>query len=43
MALADRLGRTLGELDAMPMDEVTAWLAYFEILREEAKRKRHGA
>ena len=30
-ALADRLGKTLGEIGAMPVDEFNGWLAYFAL------------
>lgn len=34
-ALADRLHKTLAEIDAMPMEEFTGWLAYSRIVAAE--------
>lgn len=34
-ALADRLHKTLAEIDAMPMAEFNGWLAYCRIINEK--------
>lgn len=36
-ALADRLHKTLAEIDAMPVAEFTGWLAYARITAEDKK------
>jgi hypothetical protein len=35
-ALAVRLGKTLGEIDAIPHEELVSWIAYFELEKERA-------
>lgn len=37
MALADRLHKTLGEIRAMPEDELVYWSAYFAVLKERQR------
>lgn len=34
-ALADRLHKTLAEIDAMPVEELAGWQAYILTLREK--------
>lgn len=36
-ALAEALGKTLGEIHALPNDEVVAWRAYHRVRRELEK------
>lgn len=33
-ALADRLGKTCGEIEAMPYDEFVGWMAYSALVEE---------
>lgn len=35
--LADRLHKTVTELEAVPIDELVGWVAYFKILDSERK------
>jgi hypothetical protein len=39
IALADRLGRTIEEIELISIDEYNEWLAYFKITEERSK---HG-
>tara|TARA_R110002167_G_scaffold70512_3_gene199033 strand:- start:154 stop:276 length:123 start_codon:yes stop_codon:yes gene_type:complete len=34
-ALGERLGKTLGEIGAIPYAELLGWIAYFEIKKEQ--------
>lgn len=44
--LADRLGRTLGELDTMPNAEYLGWLSFHKVRQQQdelaMKRASHG-
>lgn len=44
--LADRLGKTLAELDDMPVAEYTAWLSFHRVRNQQeelnVKRASHG-
>lgn len=44
--LADRLGRTLGELDDMPHAEYVGWVSYHKVRNQQdelaVKRASHG-
>jgi len=39
--LADRLGKFLHEVDALPVEEFDGWIAYF-MVDEESRSKRNG-
>jgi hypothetical protein len=34
IALADRLGKTIGEIEDMPYNELIEWVAYLEVLAD---------
>lgn len=34
IALADRLGKTIAEIEQMALDEFNEWVAYFKIVAE---------
>lgn len=36
IALADRLGKTIGEIEEMPYNELVEWVAYLEVLADGA-------
>jgi hypothetical protein len=37
-ALADRLGKTLAEIDAMTVEEFNGWQAYVQVLEDKRQR-----
>lgn len=37
MALADRLGRTMQEIEEITLSEYNEWIAYFRIIEERDK------
>lgn len=37
IALADRLHRTISEIEDMPVGEFNEWLAYLEVVNERAR------
>jgi hypothetical protein len=39
IALADRLGKTIEEIEQISLSEMNEWLAYFEVCDERAKKK----
>ncbi len=39
IALADRLGKTIEEIEEISISEMNEWLAYFNIKDEMSKRK----
>ena len=41
--LADRLGKTLGELDDMPHSEYVAWSAYHKVKQQQEQLARKAA
>jgi hypothetical protein len=41
--LAERLGKTLGELDDMPMSEYMAWSSYHKVKTQQEKLARKAA
>lgn len=41
--LADRLGKTLGELDDMPHDEFVAWSSYHKVKQQQEQLARKAA
>lgn len=41
--LADRLGKTLGELDDMPASEYVAWSSYHKVMRQQEDLARKAA
>lgn len=38
IALADRLGRTIAEIENISLDEYNEWVAYFMVLEEREKK-----
>jgi hypothetical protein len=38
--MADRLGRTINEIEEMSFDEYNEWVAYFAILKEREGNER---
>lgn len=42
MALGERLGRTLGEIEALSLEEVRLWRAWFELRQDETRAARRG-
>lgn len=41
--LAEKLGKTLDELDDMPCDEYTAWTSYFKVKQQQETLARKAA
>lgn len=41
--LADRLGKTLGELDEMPASEYLSWSSYHKVMRQQEDLARKAA
>lgn len=42
MALAERLGKTLAEVDGLTMVEVRLWRAWFDLRRDAERAARRG-
>lgn len=42
LALADRLGKSIAEVERMPVAHFNEWVAYFKIVDQESGEKRHG-
>lgn len=40
MSLADRLGKTIAEIENISLDEYNEWVAYFMVLEEREKNER---
>jgi hypothetical protein len=38
MTLADRLGKTIDEIEKISIDEYNLWVAYFKLTEERQKR-----
>lgn len=38
ITLADRLGRTIAEIEEVSIDEINEWIAYFRVEKEQGKR-----
>ena len=38
IALADRLGKTIGEIEDMPYTELVEWVAYLEVLADGGRK-----
>ena len=36
VTLAEKLGKTIAEVDMMTMDEYNEWVAYYKILKERS-------
>jgi len=36
VTLAEKLGKTIAEVDMMTMDEYNEWIAYYRILKERS-------
>lgn len=34
ISLADRLGKTIGEIEQMPLSELYEWIAYFKVVND---------
>lgn len=39
IALADRLGKTIAEIEEITLDEFNLWVAYFQLEEERSKPK----
>lgn len=37
IGLADRLGKTIAEIEQISLDEFTEWVAYFEVMDRRVK------
>jgi hypothetical protein len=40
VSLADRLGKTIAEIENISLDEYNEWVAYFMVLEEREKNER---
>lgn len=40
MSLADRLGKTIAEIEDISLNEYNEWVAYFMVLEEREKNER---
>lgn len=40
MSLADRLGKTIAEIENISLNEYNEWVAYFMVLEEREKNER---
>ena len=38
--MADRLGKTIAEIEEISLDEYNEWVAYFEVLKEREENER---
>jgi hypothetical protein len=38
ITLADRLGKTISEIEEVSIDEINEWVAYFKVEKERDKR-----
>jgi len=36
ITLAEKLGRTIAEIDQMTMDEYNEWVAYYKVLKDRS-------
>jgi hypothetical protein len=40
VALADRLGKTISEIEEISLDEYNEWVAYFAVIKEREENER---
>jgi hypothetical protein len=41
-ALADRLGKTVSEIEELPYSEILEWMAYIELVNERQRNGRNA-